>query len=134
MLWIEGLAALLIATVIFVMSLFQLKREHLGPDPLAVRLGAALQGVLFGSVVAFVMLPLRLQLMEGGMSTQARDYRPWLIALALVWLLRSGIIARAPLIGHPFRAYRIASLKQAVSVAQARIHRLEALDKPKGGA
>ncbi len=131
MLWIEGLTAAIIAAIVFGSSLFQLKKEHLGPDPVAVRIGAALQGLLFGSVVAFVMLPLRLQLMEGGVSTQARDYRPWIVALALIWTLRSGIIARVPILGHPFRAYRIASLKQSVSVAQGRIERLEALDRPK---
>lgn len=134
MLWIEGLTALIIAAIIFVTSLFQLKKEHLGDDPVAVRLGAALQGLLFGSVVAFVMLPLRLQLMADGAPPEARDFRPWLIALGLIWIIRSGIIARAPLIGHPFRAYRIASLKQIVTLSQGRIDRLEALDRPKGDA
>jgi len=137
MLWVEGLTALSIAAVVFVTSLFQLKPEHMGGDAMSVRLGAALQGLLFGTVVAFVMLPLRLQLMQGMFSGEALPpprlpaggYNAWIGAIAMIWIIRSGIVARAPFIGHPFRAFRLASLRQSVSVAQARIARLEALDR-----
>lgn len=141
MLWVEVLTALIIAAIVFVASIFQLKPEHMPRgDVLSVRLGAALQGLLFGTVVAFVMLPLRLQLMQSGLSPgglsgggaprlPAGGYNAWIGAIALIWTLRSGVIARAPIIGHPFRAFRLASLRQSVSVAQGRIARLEALDK-----
>jgi hypothetical protein len=139
MLWVEGLTAAIIAAVIFVVSLFQLKPEHMAGDAVSVRIGAALQGLFYGGVVAFVMLPLRLQLMEGALSGEpaarprlpAGGYNAWIGALALIWVIRGGVAARLPLIGHPFRAYRLASLRHAVSVAQARIARLEALDAPK---
>ncbi len=138
-LWIEGVTALVIALFIFAGSFFQLRDDHLGGDALSVRFGALLQGLLFGGVVAFVMLPLRLQLMQGAMSGHgpslpANGYNAWFGALALIWVIRSGVVARAPVIGHPFRAYRLASLRRSVEIAQGRISRLEALDAPKRGA
>ncbi len=128
--WIEAVTALVIALFIFVSSYFQITREHIPRgDVLSVRLGAALQGLLYGGVVAFVMLPLRMQLMAGDGDPMQRGFSSWFGALGIISLMRSGIIARAPLIGHPFRAYRLASLRRTVSLSQARIERLEALDR-----
>ncbi len=133
MIWIEIVTAAIIAVAVFVTALFRLKAEHMGGDATAVRIGAALQGLLFGSAIAFVMLPLRMQLMANG-APPPRSFSAWFIALGIIWFVRSGVMARMPLIGHPFRAYRLASLRQSVSVAEARITRLEALDRPKDGA
>jgi len=133
MIWIEIVTATIIALVVFITALVRLKADHMDGDAVAVRIGAALQGLLFGGAIAFVMLPLRMQLMADG-PPAPRSFGPWFIALGIIWFIRSGVIARLPLIGHPFRAYRLATLRQSVSVAEARITRLEALDRPKGGA
>lgn len=135
LLWIE-LAIVAIIPLIFVATTFAFKPEHVGHGPRDVRLGAALQGLILGLLIGFVLLPLRMAFLvpedglpeapRGGMATLS--LLPFLI---LVIIVRRGLLARAPLIGRYIRAFRKASLKFQINGAQKVLARLEGIDAGK---
>ncbi len=140
MLWIE-LGVVAIITTLFVASaFFWLRPEDVDHDPARVRIGAAMQGLIVGLLVGFVILPLRLAFLipgaEGGTPAHppspspsggmaSLSILPFLIMLIIV---RRGLLARAPVIGVYLRAYRKAMLKRQIAGAQAALARLTRID------
>lgn len=125
-------------TGLFLASSFVwLKPEHVDHDPVRVRIGAAIQGLIIGVLVGFVILPLRLAFFipdpsivgdappppSGGIASIS--ILPFLIFLIVV---RRGLLARAPVIGLYLRAYRKAALKQQIAGAQQALARLARID------
>lgn len=140
LLWIE-LAVVALITALFVASaFFWLRPEDVDHDPARVRIGAAMQGLIMGLLIGFVILPLRLAFLipgaEGGASAPAPSgsmaslsLLPFVVMLIVV---RRGLLARAPVIGVFLRAYRKAMLKRQIwgaQVALARLTRIDADDK-----
>lgn len=135
-LWIE-LGVVAIITTLFVASaFFWLRPEDVDHDPARVRIGAAMQGLIVGLLVGFVILPLRLAFIipdpqivgeapkpAGGVASLS--ILPFLILLIVV---RRGLLARAPVIGVYLRAYRKAMLKRQIWGAQAALARLTRID------
>lgn len=140
LLWIE-LAVVALITALFVASaFFWLRPEDVDHDPARVRIGAAMQGLIMGLLIGFVILPLRLAFLipgaEGGApapapsgSMASLSLLPFVVMLIVV---RRGLLARAPVIGVFLRAYRKAMLKRQIwgaQVALARLTRIDADDK-----
>lgn len=138
--WIE-ICVVAAITALFVLSaFFWLKPEHVDHDPVRVRIGAAIQGLIIGLLVGFVLLPLRLAFIlpdpaivgdapkpSGGIASIS--ILPFFILLIVV---RRGLLARAPVIGIYLRAYRKAALKQQIAGAQKALARLARIDADEG--
>ena len=137
LIWIE-LCVVAAITGLFLLSAFVwLKPEHIDHDPVRVRIGAAIQGLIIGLLIGFVILPLRLAFFipdpaivtdaprppSGGIASIS--ILPFFILLIVV---RRGLLARAPVIGVYLRAYRKAALKQQISGAQRALARLARID------
>ena len=87
-LWIEGLVALVIMTAFVVHSHFVLKPAHVEHHPARVRIGAAIQGLVIGLLVGFVLVPLRMRFVDGGADmgsgSSALAFVPAVLLLILI--------------------------------------------------
>lgn len=136
LLWIELGVVAAITAMFVAFAVFFLKPEHVDNEPTRVRIGAAIQGLIIGLLVGFVLLPLRLAFFipasELGVG-EAPAPNGWaslsiLPSLILLIIVRRGLLARAPLIGVHLRAYRKASLRLQIAHAQRVLTRLKAID------
>ena len=138
MLWIEGIVALVIMLAFLIHSFFAFKPEHVEHHPGRVRVGAAIQGLAIGLLIGFVIVPLRMQVMDArgldpalspGMSSLS-----FLPALLLLIVIRRGALLRAPVISTYMRAYRRASLLKARDDATKALAKLDAVEARKAAA
>jgi hypothetical protein len=142
LLWIE-IGVVLVITAAFVLSTLLFKPEHVEHHPARVRKGAAIQGLIIGLMIGFLILPLRVAFFvpDAGLIADAPPApRGGMISLsflpiiAMLIVVRRGLLARAPFIGKYLRAYRKAMLKWQIDGAQKVLIRLEALDERRGTA
>ncbi len=127
MLWIEGLVALVIMLAFVIHAFFAFKADHVQHHPARVRIGAAIQGLTIGLLIGFVMVPLRMQLMEGPVSPGLSSLS-FLPAFILLILIRRGALLRAPLLSRYLRAYRRATLLKARDDADKALAKLDAIE------
>ena len=120
-LWIEGLVALVIMTAFVVHSHFAFKTAHVEHHPARVRIGAAIQGLVLGLLVGFVLVPLRMRFMDGGADMESGSSAlAFMPAVLLLILIRRGVLLKAPVLSTYLRAYRRAGLlKQRDDVTKA---------------
>jgi hypothetical protein len=114
MLWIEGIVALVIMLAFVIHSFFAFKPEHVEHHPARVRIGAAIQGLTIGLLIGFVVVPLRMQVMDArGIDTAVSpgmSSLSFLPALLLLIVIRRGALLKAPILSTYLRAYRRATL------------------------
>lgn len=127
LLWIELGVAASVMLVLFGMT-FLFKPEHMAPNPLAVRAGAGVQGLLLGALIGFVLVPFRMAALSDAPPAPEASLA-FLPAFILLIVVRSGLLARAPFLGRFVRAYRRATLRWQMSRAEQTLMRLEALEK-----
>jgi hypothetical protein len=138
MLWIEGIVALVIMLGFVIHSFFAFKPEHVEHHPGRVRIGAAIQGLAIGLLIGFVVVPLRMQVMD------ARGFDPavspglsslsFLPALLILIIIRRGALLRAPVLSTFMRAYRRATLLKARDDANKSLAKLDAIEQRKAAA
>lgn len=138
MLWIEGIVALVIMLAFVVHSLFAFKPEHVEHHPMRVRIGAAIQGLTIGLLIGFVVVPLRMQVMD------ARGYDPavspemsslsFLPALLLLIVIRRGALLKAAVLSTYLRAYRRATLLKARDDANKSLVKLDEIEGRRASA
>ena len=122
--WLEVFIASLFTLIYPLAAFATLRQRHCDKPKLAVIGGAALQGFLIGLVIAFVLLPMRVGILEGTVDVGA--IAPQLLAAFLILIgLRRGTFARLPILGGPFRAYRRANLRRAIETAQNELDKLQ---------
>ena len=137
--WIEAAVTGGFTLFFFLFAFFVFKAEHVEHHPSRVYIGATLQGLIIGALVAFTILPFRFAffiphaLLPPGMPQPPHPPRgiaslAILPALLLLLVIRRGVLARAPLIGGYIRAYRRAALKHQIDGARRTLQRLEELD------
>jgi hypothetical protein len=136
MLWIEGVVALVIMLAFLIHSFFAFKPEHVEHHPGRVRIGAAIQGLAIGLLIGFVIVPLRMRVMEATGVADAPDASGLAFVPALVMLIviRRGALLRAPLLSTYMRAYRRASLLKARDDANKGLAKLDAIEGRKAAA
>lgn len=129
--WIEIGVTAGITLAFLVQAFFLFRPEHLAHGRLRAKIGAGLQGIIVGSLVGLVILPLRIGFFvpEFPGPQQAIASTAVFPALVLLLVIRRGLLARAPLIGRYLRAYRRAALLHGIDVARQRLARLEAMDR-----
>ena len=128
MLWIEALAALVITLGFVIHAFFAFKSQHVEHDPARVRIGAAIQGLTIGLLVGFVIVPLRMQVMETATPASAWSALSFLPALVLLVLIRRGAMLRAPIVSPFLCAYRRASLLKARDDASKALAKLDLIE------
>lgn len=132
MLWIEGLVAVVIALAFLLHAFFAFKPEHVEHHPARVRIGAAIQGLSIGLLIGFVVVPLRMQVMD------ARGFDPamapglsslsFIPALLMLIIIRRGALLKVPGLRTYLRAYRRASLLKARDDANKALAKLDAIE------
>jgi len=132
MLWIEAVVALVIMAGFVIYALFAFKPEHVEHHPLRVRIGAAIQGLSIGLLIGFVVVPLRMQLMNAGGAdpglSPGVSSLSFLPAFFLLIVIRRGALLKAPVLKTYLRAYRRASLLKARDDAEKALARLDAIE------
>jgi hypothetical protein len=113
-------------------SLFAFTAQHVEHHPSRVRIGAAIQGLSIGLLVGFVIVPLRMQVMDlrgldpalsPGLSSLS-----FVPALLLLIVIRRGALLKAPVLKTYLRAYRRASLLKARDDANKALAKLDAIE------
>ena len=100
-----------------------LKERHRDAAAWHVYLGAAIYGAIFGAIIGFIVVPLRMTLMNGDLPPQTAGVSGF-GALALIIALRRGLLARLPFLGPQVKAYRRASLRRQIEAAQKQLEKL----------
>ncbi|MES1157163.1 MAG: hypothetical protein ABUL73_05220 [Alphaproteobacteria bacterium] len=136
--WIEAGVTGGFTFFFFLFAFFVFKPEHVEHHPSRVYIGAAVQGLIIGALVAFIILPFRFAFFVPHALAPNLPQPPHpprgiaslaiLPALLLLLVIRRGVLARAPLIGGYIRAYRRAALKHQIDGARRTLARLETLD------
>lgn len=125
----QGLFGGVVALVVLGFFFGLVRRRHMGSAVAATHIGAVIYALLFGALVGFVILPVRLSLMEGEASAEEwafwRHYLPAMGAFLL--LVRSDLLMRLPGVGKFLRAYRAAGLRRAVENAEKRLAKFTAM-------
>lgn len=128
MLWIEAVAAIVITLGFVLYSFVAFKPEHVEHHPARVRIGAGIQGLVIGMLIAFVIIPLRMQVMETPASSSPWASLSFLPAFILLILIRRGALLRAPILSPFLRAFRRASLLKARDDANKQLAKLDVLE------
>lgn len=134
--WLEPTVAGGFMLLFLLFAAFFFKPEHVEHHPTRVLVGAALQGLIIGILVGFVILPFRLAFFvpDPSMFPDAPTLPKGIASLSilpaflLLMVIRRGLLARAPLIGRYLRAYRRAAIKHQIDGARKVLQRLEAMD------
>lgn len=138
MLWIEGIVALVIMLAFLIHSFFAFKPEHVEHHPARVRIGAAIQGLTIGLLIGFVIVPLRMQVMDvrgfdpglsPGMSSLS-----FVPALLMLIVIRRGALLKAPVLSTYLRAYRRASLLKTRDDADKALAKLDVIEGRRASA
>lgn len=126
---VETVVAAVIAIGFVISSLVTIRERHRDRAAWHVHVGAAIYGAVFGLIIGFVIVPLRLMLVEGSLPPQTAGYAG-LAMLLLVIALRRGLIGRLPFLGPQVKAFRRASLRRQIENAQKQLDKLMPKDAP----
>lgn len=132
MLWIEGVVALVIMLAFVIHAFFAFKPAHVEHHPARVRIGAAIQGLAIGLLIGFVIVPLRMQVMDArgfdpGMSPGLSSLS-FLPALLMLIIIRRGALLKAPVLSKYLRAYRRATLLKTRDDADKALTKLDEIE------
>ncbi len=128
MLWVEGVGALVVTLGFVIYSFFAFKPEHVEHNPGRVRIGAGIQGLTIGMLLAFVIVPLRMQVMDGAAAASPWASLSFLPAFVLLILIRRGALLRAPILSPFLRAFRRASLLKARDDVAKQLAKLDVIE------
>lgn len=136
MLWIEGVVALVIMLAFLIHSFFAFKAEHVEHHPGRVRIGAAIQGLAIGVLIGFVVVPLRMRVMDATGVAEAPDMSAlaFLPALLMLIIIRRGALLKAPVLSTYLRAYRRASLLKTRDDANKGLAKLDEIEGRRAAA
>jgi hypothetical protein len=137
--WIEASVAGAIALAFPISAMLLFKDAHVEHHPTRVYVGAAMQGIILGVLIGFVIVPLRFAFFNPDPALVPNPSPAptgvaslsILPAFILLIIVRRGLLARVPLIGRYIRAYRRAALKWQIDRSTQALARLEALDDKK---
>lgn len=126
--WAGLVVAATIMIVFVITSFATLKERHRDRQAWHVHAGAAIYGAMFGVLIGFFIMPLRVALMSGELPSEVAGPSAFGV-LVLVIAMRMGWIARAPFIGPQVRAYRRANLRRSIESAKRQLEKLSAKDQ-----
>ena len=106
-----------------------IRRRHCDAALWHVYLGAAIYGAIIGAVVGFVIVPLRALLTDTSLPPQYAAVSG-LSFLAIMIVLRRGLIGRLPFLGPQVKAYRRALLRKTIETSQKQLDKLTVKNQP----
>jgi hypothetical protein len=127
---LEAAIAVFVGVVVFVGSFVTLRERHKDGEGWHVHAGALIYGLIFGVIIGFVIVPLRLFLVSGQVPPQTAGWFS-LAFLVVMIALRRGLIGRLPFLGPQVRAFRRASLRRVIETSQEQLDKLT--KKPRAG-
>ncbi len=127
---VEAVIALVVAGAFAIASMIKLRRRHFDTPAWHVHLGAGIYGLVFGAVIGFVLVPLRLLVMSDGHVPAEVSAWSGLGFVLVMIALRRGLLGRLPYLGPQVRAYRRASLRRVIEASQKELDKLEAHPDP----
>lgn len=120
---IELAVAATIAAVFVLAAAATLRDRHRQGDGWHVYVGAAIYGLIFGTIVGFVLVPIRISMLSGEVPTNMMGPMGAGV-LFVVIALRRGWIGKLPFLGPQVRAYRRATLRRIIEVSQKQLDKL----------
>ncbi len=126
---VEAMVAAVVMIIFFIQSLLTLKERHRDVAAWHVHVGAAIYGLIFGSVIGFVIVPMRALLMDGSLPPQIAAYSGFAV-LGIMLALRSGLIARLPFVGPQVKSYRRAALRRIIERSNQQLDQLSSKSTP----
>ena len=121
--WVEAAVAAAVSIIFVLMSLFSIKERHRDIEAWHVHVGAGIYGAIFGAVIGFVIVPLRVWLTDASLPPQYAVISGFSVLFIMI-ALRSGLIARLPFLGPQVKAYRRALLRRTIETAQTQLKKL----------
>src|SRR5262245_4359487 len=138
MLWIEGTVALIFVFAFLISSFVVFKPHHVAHGRGRVYIGAAIQGLTIGLIIGFVIVPLRMSLMNitgyGAPAPAGKSSLFLLPALLLLILVLRGVLLRAPILSTYLRAYRRATLLRTRDETAKQLAKLDDIEGRKAPA
>lgn len=126
---VEAMVAAVVMIIFLIQSLLTLKERHRDVAAWHVHVGAAIYGLIFGSVIGFVIVPMRALLMDGSLPPQIAAYSGFAV-LGIMLALRSGLIARLPFVGPQVKSYRRAALRRVIERSNLQLDQLSSKSTP----
>lgn len=113
-----------VVTVMFVLNaMTSIRERHRDVAAWHVLLGAAIYGAIFGGVIGFIIVPLRVWLTDASLPLQYAAVSGFSV-LFIMLALRRGLIGRLPFLGPQVKAYRRALLRKTIESAQLQLEKL----------
>ncbi|MBI1366673.1 MAG: hypothetical protein GC153_12050 [Alphaproteobacteria bacterium] len=120
---VEATVAAVVMIAFVLNSVLSIKARHCDGALWHVHLGAANYGALFGAVIGFVIVPLRVYLTNASLPPQYAAVSGFSV-LAIMIALRRGLIGRLPFLGPQVKAYRRALLRKTIETSQKQLDKL----------
>ncbi len=120
---IEIAVAVGVAGLFTLMSIINLRERHRDVPAWHVHTGAAIQGAVFGVIIGFVLVPLRMMLMQGELPPNMMGVSGFGFLFVII-ALRRGLFSRLPFLGPQVKAFRRASLRRSIETAQKQLDKL----------
>lgn len=127
--FVEASVAAVVMVMFVLNSLINIKERYCDAALWHVHLGAAIYGALFGAVIGFIIVPLRIYLTETHLPPQYAAGSGFSV-LAIMIALRRGLIGRLPFLGPQVKAYRRALLRRNIENSQKQLDKLSAKTPP----
>ncbi|MEO1014471.1 MAG: hypothetical protein AAFX08_04705 [Pseudomonadota bacterium] len=121
--WFEAAVVGFIIAVFVAFAAATLKARHRDGGTAQVLVGAAIYGCVVGLVIAFVILPLRVTLIDGDVPPQVAAFGGVGVFVTM-FSLRRGLVGRLPLLGPQVKAFRRAQLRRTIETAQKDLSKL----------
>jgi len=128
MYYVEGVVAVFIALVFVISAAISIKERHSDMSRWHILVGAGIYGAIFGAIIGFGIVPMRMMLMEGALPPQETAVFGFAMLLFVI-ALRRGVIARLPFLGPQVKAYRRASLRRQIETSQKQLDKLTPKDE-----
>ncbi len=121
--WFEAAVVGFIVTVFVAVAAATLKPRHRDSGLARVLVGAGIYGCVVGLVIAFVILPLRVTLIDGDVPPQVAAFGGVGVFLTM-FSLRRGLVGRLPFLGPQVKQFRRAQLRRTIEAAEKDLARL----------
>lgn len=121
--FVEATVAAIVAVAFVLNSLLTIKAEHRDVAAWHVHVGAAIYGAIFGVVVGFVIVPLRIYLTDASLPPEYAAVSGFSVLFIMI-ALRRGLIGRLPFLGPQVKAYRRALLRKTIATAQKQLAKM----------
>ncbi|MCB2112474.1 MAG: hypothetical protein KDD85_02880 [Parvularculaceae bacterium] len=121
--YVEAGVAAAVAIAFVLNSLLTIKAPHRDVEAWHVHVGAGIYGAVFGVVIGFVIVPLRVWLTDASLPPQYAAVSGFSVLFIMI-ALRRGLIGRLPFLGPQVRAYRRALLRKTIETAKKQLGKL----------